>query len=109
NDYLQLINNNFSDHITFSGKSGAIWITDYNDRVTIKGNSFYQTTAINISTHVEPQYYEIHLETIAGGGNHLIDSNYFGGSGPRLSGGKLSIRSAMHVSIIYARGIEGQP
>lgn len=109
NDHIQLLGNDFSNHLV-SGesfkKTAAIYLADNNNNCVVKGNSFYQTAARTIFAD-NCEFYEVYITNTNNGGNHLIDSNYIGGSAPQAAGIKMSLYSQLQYRGIYLRGKPG--
>lgn len=111
NDFIQLIGNNFSNHVLENEsikRTSAIYLGDNNNRCVIRGNSFYQTANRSTVYATFSDYNEVYVENTDNGGSHIIDSNYFGGLAPKLGGAKWVVNSQLQYTGIYLKGKQGQ-
>jgi hypothetical protein len=110
NDGIRLLNNNFFNHLTSDPqrKTAAIYDGGNNNNLLIRGNSFYQTAAVDVFAN-RSDYFEVYLSPAGTLGQYVVDSNYLGGSAPRLGGQKLRMRSSMSYCGIFSGALTGQP
>jgi hypothetical protein len=90
--------NNIYDWGNPANNINGIYCQSYNSGWTIQGNSFYETTSLNVTATTFPAFTFINVQ--GNGGNFVISGNYMGGTAPNCGGTPLTKSGGNRMDLI---------
>lgn len=110
NDQDTISNNSISNFFNPTGNSYGVYVSDNTTNLVISGNSFFQTSARQLTSGTDRSFYVINLaptNTTSSSYGITVSGNFIGGTAANCGGSAMTISDNGTASLVF-RGIFGQ-